>query len=180
MSAKAVLEEIPGLYKVVALQPFRKTTGVSFDILPKELVPKVDAVDRVIHKNRAVSPGPIGDVAEPWYMHPHQDDNLVVLQGVRHVEIYTKKHGRIETFVVMPERLEHNGRLLYDGPALLVWPRGVFHRIKSGDEGSASINLATHYEGIDMRTNFNIYDLDTETGKFKVIREGHLDQSLYK
>jgi len=28
-----------------------------------------------------------------------------------------------------------------------------------------------------MRTNFNIYDLDTTTGKFKVIREGHLDQS---
>jgi hypothetical protein len=73
--------------------------------------------------------------------------------------------------------LEHNGNILYDGPALLVWPRGVFHRIKSGDHGSASINLATHYEGIDMRTNFNIYDLDTGTGEFRVLREGHLDQS---
>jgi hypothetical protein len=178
MTKSAIIAEVPGFYKVIALQPFRKTKGVSFDILPKDLIPKIDAIDRVIHKNKAVSPGPVGDVNEPWYMHPHQDDNLMVLQGVRYVDIFTKAHGRIESFVITPERLEHNGKLLYDGPALLVWPRAVFHRIKSGDGGSASINLATHYEGIDMRTNFSIYDLDTESGKFKVIREGHLDQSI--
>jgi len=178
MIQNALIAEIPGFYRVVALQPFRKTEGVSFDILPKELVPKIDAVDRVIHNNRAVSPGPVGTVMGPWYMHPHQDDNLIVLQGERHVDIYTKGQGRVESFVITPERIEHGGRLLYDGPALLVWPRGVFHRIKSGDSGSASINLATHYKGIDMRTNFNIYDLDTGTGEFKVLREGHLDQSF--
>ena len=176
MKKDSLIAEIPGLYKVLALHPFRKTEGVSFDILPKDLVPKVDAVDRVIHKNNAISPGPIGDVKQPWYMHPHQDDNLMVLQGVRHVDIYTKAHGRIESFVVTSDRVEHNGKILYDGPALLVWPRLVFHRIQSDDEGSASTNLATHYEGIDMRTNFNIYDLDIETGNFRVIREGHLDQ----
>jgi hypothetical protein len=178
MVANNIIAEIQGLYKVVALQPFRKTEGVSFDILPRNLVPKVDAVDRVIHKNRAVSPGPVGDISEPWYMHPHQDDNLIVLQGIRYVEIYTKAHGRIESFIITPERIEHNNRILYDGPGLLVWPRGVFHRIKSGDNGSASINLATHYEGIDMKTNFNIYDVDIETGEFMVLREGHLDQTM--
>ena len=178
MATNSIVAEIPGLYKVVALQPFRKTEGVSFDILPNNLVPKIDAVDKVIHKNRAVSPGPVGDTQEPWYMHPHQDDNLIVLQGARHVEIYTKAHGRIESFVVTPERIEHNNKLLYDGPGLLVWPRGVFHRIKSGENGSASINLATHYKGIDMQKNFNIYALDIDTGEFKVIREGHLDQSM--
>lgn len=178
MNNNAIIAEIPGFYRVVALQPFRRTSGVSFDILPKTLVPKIDAVDRVIHSKSAVSPGPVNDVMEPWYMHPCQDDNLIVLQGVRYVDIYIKSHGRIESFVITPERIEHGKRLLYEGPALLVWPRGVFHRIKSGENGSASINLATHYEGIDMRTNFNIYDLDTQSGDFKVIREGHLDQSM--
>ena len=178
MTTTPIIAEIPNLYKVVALQPFRKTEGVSFDILPKSLVPKIDAVDRVIHKTLAVSPGPVADVEEPWYMHPHQDDNLIVLQGVRHVEIYTKAHGSIESFIVTPEYIEHNNKLLYDGPGLLVWPRGVFHRIKSGEQGSASINLATHYEGIDMQTNFSIYDLDTESGNYRVIREGHLDQFM--
>jgi hypothetical protein len=178
MTESAIVREIPGFYRVVALQPFRRTEGVSFDILPRDLVPKIHAVDRVIHRTRAVSPGPVGNIVEPWYMHPHQDDNLIVLQGERHVDIYIKDHGRVESFVITPERIEQGGRLLYDGAALLVWPRGVFHRIKSGSNGSASINLATHYKGIDMRTNFNIYDLDTETGTFRVIREGHLDQSL--
>jgi hypothetical protein len=139
MTKNAIIKEIPGFYKVIALQPFRKTEGVSFDILPKELIPKIDAIDRVIHKNKAVSPGPVDGVLEPWYMHPHQDDNLMVLQGVRHVDIYTRAHGRIKSFVITPERLEHDGKILYDGPALLVWPRAVFHRIKSGEIGSASI-----------------------------------------
>jgi len=178
MNSADIFQEVEGLYKIIPLKLFRKTPGVSFDILPKEIVPKVDAVDRVIHSKSAVSPGPVGDVAEPWYMHPHQDDNLMVLQGVRHVEIYTRAHGKIESFDVTPDKIMRNGQTVYDGAALLVWPRGVFHRIKSGEQGSASVNLATHYEGIDMRTNFNIYDLDIETGKFRVIREGHLDQSI--
>lgn len=178
MAQTDIFAEVPGLYKIIPLKLFRKTPGVSFDILPKEIVPKVDAVDRVIHAKGALSPGPVGDVALPWYMHPLQDDNLMVLQGIRQVEIYTPTHGKIETFVVTPDAIQQNGVTIYDGAALLVWPRGVFHRIKSGEDGSASVNLATHYEGIDMRTNFNIYDLDTKTGKFRVIREGHLDQSI--
>ena len=59
MKNNPLIAEIPGLYKVMALLPFRKTKGVSFDILPNNLVPKIDAVDRVIHKKRAVSPGPV-------------------------------------------------------------------------------------------------------------------------
>jgi hypothetical protein len=109
-------------------------------------------------------------------MHPHQDDNLIVLNGERRVEIYTKKHGRIESFEVTPDRILRNNEPVIDGPAMLVWPRGVFHRIESLDEGSASINFAVHYEGFDMRTNFSIYDLDLETDRFKVIREGFKDQ----
>jgi hypothetical protein len=178
MAQTDIFKQVAGLYKIIPLKLFRKTPGVSFDILPREIVPKVDAVDRVIHTQDAVSPGPVGDVLEPWYMHPHQDDNLMVLQGVRHVDIYTRAHGKIESFVVTPDKIMQNGQTVYDGAALLVWWRGVFHRIKSGAQGSASVNLATHYEGIDMRTNFNIYDLNIETGNFRVIREGHLDQSV--
>jgi len=171
-----ILKKIEGLYKIIPLKLFRKTPGVSFNILPKKNVPKIDAVDRVIHEKEAISPGPVGTITRPWYMHPHQDDNLMVLQGVRHIDLYTQAHGKIESFVVTPENIMQNGKSVYDGAALLVWPRGVFHRIKSGEKGSISVNLATHYKGIDMRTNFNIYDLDTVTGKFKIIREGYLDQ----
>lgn len=171
-----IVLEVPGFYRIIKLKLFRKTTGVSFDILPKGLVPKIDAIDRVLHQGGAVSPGPVGDVARPWYMHPHQDDNLMVLAGTRLVDIYTKEQARVESFAVTPDRIEKDGKILYEGGAMLVWPRGVFHRIRSLEHGSASINLATHYNGWDVRNNFSIYDLDTKTGAFKVIREGFKDQ----
>jgi hypothetical protein len=176
MDMEYIIKEIEGLYRVIALKEFRHTPGVTFDVLAKSMVPKVDAIDRVLHEGPAISPGPIGEVDKPWYMHPSQADNLFVLAGVRYIEVYNQLHGKVESFEVAPQYLKHNGEMLFDGPALLVWPRGVFHRIVSGKDGSASINLATHYEGFDIRNNFNIYDLDTETGEYRLIREGYKDQ----
>ena len=169
-------EEIPGLYKIIPLNIFRHTTGVSFDSVPIDYLPRIDAIDRVIHKSRATSPGPVEDITRPWYMHTHQDDNLVVLHGTRLVDIYTKDHGKVENFEVTADMITKNGKTVFEGPAMLVWPRHVFHRVKSREEGSSAINFAVHYEGISMMDNFNIYDLDTETGHFKMIREGFKDQ----
>lgn len=178
MPATNVLQEIEGLYSIIPLKIFRRTPGVSFDCLNIKQLPRIDSIDRVIHVGGAVSPGPVGEVERPWYMHPHQADNLMVLQGERHVEIYTPAHGRIVKVDVTADSVVIDGKLAYDGPGMLVWPCNVFHRIRScPQKGSASVNFAVHYEGFNIRTNFNIYDLDVKTGKFKVIREGHLDQS---
>ncbi len=171
-----IVDEVKGLYKVIQLKEFRKTEGVSFDVLYKNMVPKIHAVDRVVHKNGAVSPGRINEVERPWYMHYQQSDNLFVLQGVRYVELYTPNHGKIEKFEVRPDIIKHNGEIVCDKGSILVWPANVFHRIISGEDGSASINLATHYDGFDVKTNFNIYDVNIEKGKYKVIREGYKDQ----
>jgi hypothetical protein len=62
----------------------------------KSMIPKIDAIDRVIHEKSAISPGGINTVSRPWYMHPHQEDNLFVLYGKRNVELYTPKYGKIE------------------------------------------------------------------------------------
>lgn len=172
-----IFREVTGLYRIIPLIPFRRTAGVLFDSVPMAAIPGISAIDRVIHQGGAVSPGGVGGVAQPWYMHPHQDDNLLVLQGVRHVDLYSESHGRLESFKVYPDRLEDGGgEVVYDGPCLLVWPTRVFHRIVSGENGSASLNFAVHYEGFDIRTNFNIYDLDPQTGRHTVLREGHRDQ----
>ena len=171
-----VFEEVPGFYRILPLLPFRRTENVSFDCIPMAALPRIDSMDRVIHGGGAVSPGGFGHVERPWYMHPHQDDNLIVLHGTRHVDIYKREHGEVAHFVVGVDRIEKGGQMLYDGPAMLVWPRGVFHRIRTGEEGSASLNFAVHYEGFDIKTNFNLYDLDSATGAFKTIREGHKDQ----
>ncbi|MGO1580829.1 MAG: hypothetical protein ACTHWZ_05415 [Peptoniphilaceae bacterium] len=173
-----IVKEIPGLFKIIKLKEFRRTPNVEFDVMVKSMVPKVDAIDRVIHRGPAVSPGPVGDVERPWYMHYHQSDNLLVLSGERNVELYSKEHGKIEKFVVTPDYISHNGEVIVEGAGILVWPTNVFHRIISGENGSASVNLATHHQGMDLKNNFDIFDLNIETGEYKVIREGYLDQNM--
>lgn len=171
------IAEIQDLFRIIPLQKLRRTPGVFFDALPMEFLPSIEAIDRVIHQKGAVSPGPVGDVELPWYMHPCQDDNLIVLHGTRYVWISSRKHHKVERFTVQPDQIYHNDELVCDQPAMLVWPHGVFHRIKSCDvTGSCSLNLAVHYTGFSLENNFNIYDLDPATGTYTLIREGYLDQ----
>lgn len=172
-----VFDEVSGLYRIIRLRVLRRTPGVCFDVVPRGALPRIDAIDRVLHDRGAVSPGPVGDVERPWYMHPHQDDNLIVLHGIRYVDIYTTAHGKVESFTVTPHEIRRGDEVVFDGPAMLVWPRGVFHRVLSCEkQGSASLNFAVHYDGFDIRTNFSVYELRPETGQYRVIREGHLDQ----
>jgi hypothetical protein len=172
-----IVVDMPGFFRVIALTPFRKTEGVAFDIVPMEYLPAIHGIDRVVHQRGANSPGAVAGVAQPWYMHTQQQDNLLVLGGRRTVELYTRARGGVAALVVEPDRVTIAGRTVCDRPALVAWPQGVFHRITSGEAGSVSLNFAVRDPGCDMKTNFNIYDLDTATGTFILIREGHLDQS---
>lgn len=172
-----IVREVKDFYKVIKLKEFRKTEGVNFDVLSQSLVPKTDAIDRVIHQKGALSPGKVGSVEEAWYMHLYQEDNLFVLHGKRVVELYKTEYGKVEKFEITPNYIEHNGERILEGGGLITWSKNVFHRITSGDDGSSSINLATHYEGFDIETNFNIYDLNTQTGDYKLLREGYKDQN---
>ena len=96
---------------------------------------------------------------------------------MRSIDLYSPEYGRVEHFTVTADNVCRGNEVCYTGAAMLVWPCGVFHRIVScPEQGSSSVNFAAHTDGFDIRTNFNIYDLDTESGQFKVIRAGHLDQ----
>lgn len=175
--SRHVIEEVERFYRIIELKPFRRTAGVSFDIFPMEFLPKVDGIDRVVHHSDAFSPGSVGDVKRPWYMHPEQEDNLLVLHGSRIVDIYTLEHRKMLNFVVEPERIIKDGKTIFEGPAILVWPTHVFHRVISGKEGSASLNFAVRSPGIDMKTNFNVYDLDVVNNTYTLLRAGYLDQN---
>jgi hypothetical protein len=171
-----IVAEEEKFWRVIKLAPFRRTPGVYFDIVPMEFLPRVDGIDRVVHEHGAVSPGPVGKVTRTWYYHPYQEDNLLVLSGQRIAEIYNLENNRVETFIVMPDRVIHKGEVIYDGPCMLVWSTEVFHRITSGEYGSVSLNFAVRYPGFDIDTNFNIYDLDTATGSFTLLKLGKMDQ----
>lgn len=170
------MKEVKGLYKIIDLKRFRETEGVRFDIFPDEILKDVKGVDRVIHLGNAVSPGSVAGVDRPWYMHPDQGDNLVVLHGERHVDLYSVEHGKVESFVVTADKIYKNGELIVDSPAMLVWPPYVFHRVESKETGSASLNFAYRGDRFNVDDNFSIYELNEETGEYKVIRDGFEDQ----
>jgi hypothetical protein len=176
MNREEVLHQVDGFYKITALRPYRKTAGVIFDAVPVKDLTCVEALDRVVHDLGALSPGTVSGVERPWYLHDAQEDNLVVLAGFRDIDLY--KNGELVRFRLTPQRLEITGKEYFDRPVMLSWSTGVFHRIQSSAEkGSASLNIPVRRAGFDLKTNFNIYDLDLQTGESRVIREGHLDQS---
>lgn len=175
MSQDIVLKQEEGFFKITALKLYRKTVGVTFDAVPMGGLSSLKAIDRVLHDHGAYSPGSVGAVERPWYMHDSQEDNLVVLAGFRDIDLF--KDGRLVHFRLSPHHIEMGDALLYDQPVMLSWSTRVFHRIVSSPEkGSASINLAVRLPGFDIRTNFSIYELNVESGEYRIIREGHLDQ----
>ena len=168
------------MYRLVPLRTLRNTAKVKFHEMVPSDIPKVHGVDRVLHEPYATSPGPVDDcpnpVRRPWYMHPSQDDNLLVLQGERFVDVYCPTLKELASFIVPPDKVYKNNKLYHDAPAMIVWPAGIFHRIVSGSEGSISVNFSTRVKGFDIKNNFNVYDLDVETGNFRTIRDGVDDQ----
>tara|TARA_E500000178_G_scaffold321375_1_gene345202 strand:+ start:178 stop:729 length:552 start_codon:yes stop_codon:yes gene_type:complete len=164
------------MYRLIPLRMLRRTKGVIFDEMVPSDIPKIHGIDKVIHAANSISPGPVPPCNRPWYMHPGQDDNLMVLQGTRYIDIYCPKKKEKASFIVTPDKIYKNDKLYYDGSAMVVWPAGIFHRIISGEEGSISINFATRTSEFDLNNNFNIFNLNTKTGEYEVIKEGKDDQ----
>ncbi len=168
----------PKLCSILPITPLRKTEGVTFDSIPEELLRHSSGAERVIHRAGAYSPNAIGEIKRPWYCHKAQDDHLMVLYGDRDVELFHPSCNQIFRFHITPEAIFEGEKLLFEGGAILRWRAGVFHRITSSKElGSASFNFAVRYDDFDIQHEFDIYDLDTLTGKSVVIRAGFLDQN---
>jgi len=164
------------MYRIIPLRVMRRTAGVKFDEIVPSDIPKIDGIDRIVHGPNSISPGPVGNCKRPFYKHAFQEDNLMVVQGTRFVDIYDIKTRTEASFIITPDKIYKNDKLYCDYPAMIVWPAGIFHRIISGPEGSISINFATRHKGFDIRDNFNIYDLNILSGEFLLLKDGFEDQ----
>ena len=168
------------MYRLIPLRLLRRTSGVKFDEMVPSDIPKIHGIDRVVHGPNSISPGPVEDwtppVKRPWYMHTGQDDNLMVVQGTRYIDIYCPKKKEKASFIVTPDKIFKNDKLYYDGAAMIVWPAGIFHRIISGEEGSISINFATRTKDFSIEDNFNVYNLNIYSGEYSVLKDGVDDQ----
>lgn len=165
---------IENLCFIIPLKTLRNTPNVSFYSV-EGVVDTLSGIDLVVHEEGGKSPLISGDDTWYWYMHRSQEDKLVVHQGIRHVELFSQKHGKVEKFEVACDSIKHEGKVIFEGAAILGWGPLVFHRVHS-PHGSLSTNYASRTADYDGDTNFNIYQLNTETGEYKTARLGALDQ----
>ena len=102
----------------------------------------------VAHRGPAVSP-PDAEESGAWqfYLHPHQDDNLLAASGGR-------------TFYLVNLAWEHPFHIvrLDSGGDILNIPRGTFHRSLSDPDGSVVLNQAIRDPGVCIDREFRVYD----------------------
>jgi hypothetical protein len=160
---------------VISAEKLRETPSVLFNKVP--VLPKIDSIDYVEHAKNAKSPAIKGKENETfWYMHTCQTDNLLVIHGTRFVQLYSSLHKKVENFEVTANYVKHNGKIIHEGMSIFGWPKFIYHRVDSANDGSKSINFAVHDGDFDIKTNFNIYSLNTETGESEIARHGFEDQ----
>jgi hypothetical protein len=133
------------LFQFIPYKRFRDTPSVRFfDVT----IPRSNARDLVAHLGPAVSPPDATDSgAWQFYLHPHQDDNLLAASGGR--TFYLINLAWEQPFHTV--RLEHGGDIL-------TIPRGTFHRSLSDPDGSVVLNQAIRDPGVCIDREFRVYD----------------------
>ena len=133
------------MFELLAYERFRDTPSVRFfDVT----VDTSNARDLVIHSGPAVSP-PNDPESGAWqfYLHPHQEDNLLAASG-----------GRTFFLVNLAwEKPFHIVRLESGGDILRI-PPGTFHRSISDPDGSVVLNQAVREEGAALVHEFRVYN----------------------
>ena len=133
------------MFELIPYERFRDTPAVRFfDVT----IDSSNARDLVIHSGPAISP-PNDTKTGDWqfYLHPHQEDNLLAASGGR--TFYLVNLVWDEPF--------HIVRLAAGGDILRI-PPGTFHRSISDLDGSVVLNQAVREQGASLTREFRVYN----------------------
>jgi hypothetical protein len=131
------------MFELIPFHRFRDTPQVRFfDIT----ISTSNARDLVIHEGPATSPNDSETGAWQFYLHPHQEDNLLALSGGR--TFYLVNFAWAEPFHIV--RLEQGGDILRIPP-------GTFHRSVSDPNGSVVLNQAVRAAHATVEREFRVY-----------------------
>ena len=133
------------MFELIPYEKFRDTPAVRFfDIT----VADSNARDLVIHSGPAVSPpDEVNTGAWQFYLHPHQEDNLLALTG-----------GRVFYLVNFGWSYPYHIVRLDTGGDILRIPPGTFHRSISDEAGSVVLNQAIRKPGTCVTREFRVYN----------------------
>ncbi len=132
------------MFQKIPFHKFRDTPQVQFfDIT----ISASNARDLVYHDGPAVSPNNSASGAWQFYLHPHQEDNLMAVSGGR-------------TFYLVNFQWEHPYHIvrLEAGGDILRIPPGTFHRSVSDPDGSLVLNQAVRAANATVEHEFRVYD----------------------
>jgi hypothetical protein len=132
------------MFSLVSYPKFRDTPSVRFfDVT----IPDSNVRDLVVHSGPAVSPPDTTEGYWQFYLHPHQEDNLLAVTGGR--TFYLVNFSWSYPFHIV--RLEANGDILRIPP-------GTFHRSVSDPEGSTVLNQAVRDDRATIQGEFRVYN----------------------
>ena len=106
-----------------------------------------NARDLVVHQGPAVSPPDSDDGYWQFYLHPHQEDNLLAISG-----------GRTFYLVNFSWNYPYHIVRLESDREILRIPRGTFHRSVSDTNGSVVMNQAVRDPQSTITREFRIYN----------------------
>ncbi|WP_346292845.1 redox protein [Sphaerothrix gracilis] len=132
------------MFELIDFNKFRDTPNVRFfDIT----IDRSNARDLVFHDGPAVSPHNSTEGSWQFYLHPHQEDNLLAVSGGRTFDLvnfaWAYPYHRV--------RLEANR-------SILRIPPGTFHRSVSDRKGSLVINQAVRSAQATLQNEFRVYN----------------------
>ena len=123
----------------VPIHIFRETPSVAFFDAG---IAGANGVDVVVHRGSAISP-PNDEDFEQYYVHQHQVDHNLVLQGGRTYTLLNPDWPQ-------PHHVIHLQRVM----GALQIPIGTYHRSISGEEGSLVLNQSFRDDDFDYSTEF--------------------------
>ena len=133
------------MFELIPYERFRDTPAVRFfDVT----IGTSNARDLVIHSGPAISP-PNDLTTGDWqfYLHPHQEDNLLAASG-----------GRTFYLVNLSWDMPFHIVRLAAGGDILRIPPGTFHRSISDLDGSVVLNQAVRDQGASLTREFRVYN----------------------
>jgi hypothetical protein len=132
------------MFELLSYKKFRDTPSVRFfDIT----IAASNARDLVVHQGPAVSP-PDSDAGYwQFYLHPHQEDNLLAISG-----------GRTFYLVNFTWNYPYHIVRLESDREILRIPRGTFHRSVSDTHGSVVMNQAVRDPQATITKEFRVYN----------------------
>ena len=141
------------MFKLIPLSQVLRSSSFRIDNALIEQGIQISGIYREIHGANVSShigtDSYLKKLDDNWYSNCYERNNLLVLNGSRTVNLFCKYTNQEMTFTITPDNIYKNNKLYYGSPGIISWYGDIYHKTKSGNEGSISINFTENAYSIE-------------------------------